>query len=39
MASKHDQAAERLAKQLGTEYNRGQGPDVQTKDQVTETFP
>jgi len=37
MASKHDQAAERLAKQLGTEYNRGQGPDVQTKDQVTET--
>ncbi len=37
MASKHDQAAERLATTLGTTYNRGQGPDVQTKDQVTET--
>lgn len=37
MSSKHDQAAQRLANQLGTEYNRGKGPDVITKDQVTET--
>lgn len=35
--NKHDDAAQRLASKLGTEYNRGQGPDVQTKDQVTET--
>ena len=37
MSSKHDQAAQRLANRLGTEYNRGKGPDVITKDQVTET--
>ena len=27
--SKHDQTAERLAKKESTEYNRGQGADVQ----------
>lgn len=27
--SEHDQTAERLAKKEGTEYNRGQGADVQ----------
>ena len=37
MASKHDRAAERLARKLRTEYNRGKGPDVITNDQVTET--
>ena len=37
MASKHDQAAQRLAKNLGTDYNKGKGADVITKDQVTET--
>lgn len=37
MASKHDQAAQRLATNLGTEYNKGKGADVITKDQVTET--
>ena len=37
MATKHDQAAQRLAKKLGTDYNRGQGPDVITDSQATET--
>lgn len=37
MATKHDQAAERLAKNLGTDYNRGKGADVITNAQVTET--
>ncbi len=35
--SKHDDAARRLAKKLGTEYNTGQGPDVITDSQATET--
>lgn len=37
MTSKHDQAAQRLARKLGADYNRGKGPDVQTENQVTET--
>lgn len=36
MASKHDKAAECLAKKLGGKYNRGQGPDVNTPSQATE---
>ena len=28
MTSKHDTTAERLARKEGVEYNRGQGPDV-----------
>ena len=35
--SKHDDAAKRLANKLRTQYNPGQGPDVQTNAQVTET--
>ena len=31
MASKHDQAAQRIAKKHGASYNRGQGADVQGK--------
>lgn len=34
--TKHDDAAQRLAKMLGTEYNKGPGPDVVTRDQATE---
>lgn len=34
--SKHDQTAERLAKKEGTEYNRGQGVDVQGNRRVIE---
>lgn len=29
--SKHDQIAKRLACKNNTEYNKGKGPDVQTK--------
>ena len=36
MARKHDKAAKRIAKKLGGEYNRGQGPDVNTSAQATE---
>ena len=28
MSSKHDKAANRIAKREGTTYNKGQGPDV-----------
>ncbi|MCH7591883.1 MAG: hypothetical protein IH989_03750 [Planctomycetes bacterium] len=35
--TKHDDAAQRLAARLGVEYNRGQGPDVITGSQATET--
>ncbi len=34
--SKHDQTAERLAKKEGTEYNRGQGADIQGGRRVIE---
>ena len=36
MASKHDKTGERVARKLGGEYNRGQGPDVNTPSQATE---
>ena len=36
MASKHDKTSERIARKLGGEYNRGQGPDVNTQSQATE---
>ncbi len=36
MPSKHDKTAERVARKLGGEYNRGQGPDVTTPSQATE---
>jgi hypothetical protein len=34
--SKHDQTAERLARKEGTEYNRGQGADIQGRRRVIE---
>ena len=36
MASKHDQTANRIAKQNRTDYNRGQGADVQAKSRAIE---
>ena len=36
MPSKHDTAAQRIARNLGGDYNRGQGPDVNTPSQATE---
>ena len=36
MPSKHDKTSERIARKLGGEYNRGQGPDVNTQSQATE---
>ncbi len=36
MPSKHDKTAARLARKLGGEYNRGQGPDINTSSQATE---
>ena len=32
----HDIAANRIAKKLGTEYNKGQGPDIKTPKMVVE---
>jgi len=34
--SKHDQIANRLAKQEKTDYNQGQGPDIKTPKRVIE---
>ena len=34
--SKHDDTANRIARQQGTEYNRGQGPDIIKSDKVIE---
>ena len=34
--SKHDQVANKIAKQEGTEYNKGQGADVQSKRRAIE---
>jgi len=34
--SKHDKIAEKIAKKEGTEYNKGQGPDVKTTRRVIE---
>ncbi len=31
MTTTHDKTAGRIAKQHNTEYNKGQGPDIQTK--------
>ena len=36
MGTKHDDTANRIARQKGTEYNRGQGPDVITPRQAVE---
>lgn len=36
MGTKHDDAANRIARKKGVEYNRGQGPDVITPGQVIE---
>ena len=36
MATKHDKTAEHIANQKGTDYNEGQGPDIQTPRQVIE---
>ena len=36
MATAHDRAANRIAKTEGTEYNKGQGPDVQTSTRAIE---
>ena len=36
MGTKHDNAAKRIARKKGVEYNRGQGPDVATPRQVIE---
>ncbi len=36
MASNHDNTANRIAKQHGTDYNKGQGPDIQTPGKVIE---
>jgi hypothetical protein len=36
MASKHDRAAQRIARKLGTEYNRGRGAGVIADDGVIE---
>ena len=36
MVTKHDRTALKIAKQKGTDYNRGQGPDVITPRQVIE---
>ncbi len=36
MGTKHDNAANRIARKKGVEYNRGQGPDVITPGQVIE---
>lgn len=32
----HDVAANRIGKKLGTEYNKGQGPDIETPSMVVE---
>ena len=34
--SKHDDTAARIARRQGTEYNRGQGPDIIKSDRVIE---
>ena len=34
--TKHDRTAEKIARQKGAPYNRGQGPDVQTPTQAIE---
>lgn len=36
MATIHDETAEYIANQKGTDYNKGQGPDIQTARQVIE---
>ena len=36
MASKHDTTANRIARKEGTDYNRGQGPDVNTNRRAIE---
>ena len=36
MATKHDQTAGRIARKEGTDYNRGQGPDVNTSRRAIE---
>ncbi len=36
MATKHDKTAQHIANQKGTDYNKGQGPDIQTPRQVIE---
>ncbi len=36
MASKHDKVAARLARKEGTEYNKGQGADIQSSRRVIE---
>lgn len=36
MVSKHDKTAKRLAKKIGTGYNRGQGPDINAENCATE---
>ena len=36
MSTTHDKAANRIAKQNNTEYNKGQGPDVNTSRRAIE---
>ena len=36
MGTKHDNTANRIARKMGVEYNRGQGPDVATPRQMIE---
>ncbi len=36
MATKHDKTAEQIAENKGASYNKGQGPDINTKRQVIE---
>lgn len=36
MASKHDKTANRIARKRGTDYNKGQGPDVETPSMAIE---
>ena len=36
MGTTHDKTAERIARKKGVKYNKGQGPDVVTRDQAIE---
>ena len=36
MATKHDKTAQHIANQKGTDYNKGQGPDIKTSRQTIE---
>lgn len=36
MPSKHDIVANRIAKKEGVEYNKGKGPDINTKERAME---